>query len=407
MARREEPKWIAARRSGRRWAFRPCLPLERRADSFWTSPSGRGREPMPGRAILKSFLNSPMSFVMLRHPCFALLIAIAASVLLTARARADLVWTPEGGWQLEGGALSGLAETEGHNAIDLMNKGRAAEEKGSYRTALRNYAKVVKKYPNSIWAPEALYRSAHLHLRRKEYFKAFDDYQGIISKYPSTNRFNEIIGEQYRIATALLNGARNHFFFALIPGLTNREKGIQYCEQIVLNAPYNTYSPLALIESSSGQRRAGNIAEAIDALDRFINNYPQNIMAPNAYLGLAKLNALLVDGPDYDQAATNEAITYYQDFMILFPGDHNIGVAEKGLAEMKTMLAESKITMADFYFYKRSNFVAARVFYNEAITSYPDSDVANLAKKRLRAVEAAAEKAKSSPSSRKKFLGIF
>jgi outer membrane protein assembly factor BamD len=347
-----------------------------------------------------------MPFVVLRHLCFAL-IAMAASVLLTTRARADLVWTPEEGWQLEGGTLSGLAETEGRNAIDLMNKGRVAEEKGSSGTALRDYAKVVKKYPNSIWAAEALYRSAHLRILRKQYYKAFEAYQLIIGKYPSTKRFDEIIGAQYRIAAALLNGARNHFFFALIPGFTNRQRGVEYCEQIVLNAPYNTYAPLALMESAHGQHRIGNIDEAIDALDRFINNYPQNIMAPDAYLNLAQMNAALVDGPNYDQASTKEAITYYQDFMILFPGDHNIGVAEKGLADMKQTLAESKIKMADFYFYKRSNFVAARVFYNEAITSYPDSDVANLARKRLTDVEAAAVKAKNSPSAGKKFLGIF
>jgi outer membrane protein assembly factor BamD len=347
-----------------------------------------------------------MPFVALRYLCFAL-IAIAASVLLTTRARADLVWTPQEGWQLEGGALSGLAETEGHNAIDLMNKGRAAEEKHNYGTALRHYGKVVKKYPNSIWAPEALYRSANLRLLRRQYYKAFDDYQVIIGKYPSTKRFDEIIGKQYHIATILLNGGRNHFFFALIPGFTNRERGVQYCEQVVLNAPYNTYAPLALMESASGQRKAGNIEEAIDALDRFINDYPQNILAPDAYLRLAQMNAALVDGPSYDQASTKEAITYYQDFMILFPGDHNIGAAETGLAEMKQTLAESKIKMADFYFYKRSNFVAARVFYNEAITSYPDSDVANLAKKRLAEVETAATKAKNSPVSKKRILGIF
>ncbi|HXC01318.1 MAG TPA: tetratricopeptide repeat protein [Opitutaceae bacterium] len=347
-----------------------------------------------------------MPFVVLRNLCFTL-IAIAASVLLTAHARADLVWTPEGGWQLEGGVLSGLAETEGRNAIDLMNKGRAAEEKGHYSTAISYYTKAVKKYPNSIWAPEALYRTAHLRFLRKQYYKAFDDYQRIIGTYPNTKRFDEIIGRQYHIATILLNGGRNHFFFALIPGFTNREKGVEDCEQVVLNAPYNTYSPLALLESASGQRRAGNIEEAIDALDRFINSYPQNIMAPDAYLKLAQMNAALVDGPDYDQASTKEAITYYQDFMILFPGDHNIGVAEQGLSDMKQTLAESKIKMADFYFYKRSNFVAARVFYNEAITSYPDSNVATLAKKRLAAVEAAAEKARNSPAPKKKFLGVF
>jgi outer membrane protein assembly factor BamD len=76
--------------------------------------------------------------------------------------------------------------------------------------------------------------------------------------------------------------------------------------------------------------------------------------------------------------------------MLLFPGDSNIGTAEKGLDGMKTMLAESKMRMADFYFYKRSNYKAARVFYNEAITAYPESAIAARAKARLTEVEAKA-----------------
>ena len=40
---------------------------------------------------------------------------------------------------------------------------------------------------------------------------------------------------------------------------------------------------------------------------------------------------------------------------------------------MKTILAQSKIYIGDYYFYKRVNFAAAKVFYNEAITAFPDS----------------------------------
>ena len=102
-----------------------------------------------------------------------------------------------------------------------------------------------------------------------------------------------------------------------------------------------------------------------------------------------------VDGPYYDQASTKEAITYFTDFMLLYPSDGNVAGAEKGLDGMKTMLAESKLKMGDFYFYKRDNFRAARVFYNEAITAYPESAVANRAKARL--AEVAAKESKLTP----------
>ena len=111
-------------------------------------------------------------------------------------------------------------------------------------------------------------------------------------------------------------------------------------------------------------------------------------------------------GPDYDQGSTREAITYFEDFMLQFPQDPNIPAADKGLRDMKETLAQSKIIIADFYFYKRDNYAAARVFYNEAITIYPDSPTAATARTRLATVDAAEAKAKVS-GPRRKFLGIF
>lgn len=313
---------------------------------------------------------------------------LSLSCLLTSVSRADLVWTPGSGWRVEGGALSGLAGADGRKALDLMNDARASEEKGSRRSAIRTYAKVAKNYPNSIYAPEALYRSAHLRLAGRDYQKAFDDFQGVVGRYPNTKRFNEIIGEQYRIASALLDGARGRILFGLLPGFTARDKALEYFETILANAPYSDYAPLSLMNIARGHQKLNQIEDAIDALDRMINNYPQSLLAPDAYLKLGQTHATLVDGPYYDQGATKEAITYFTDFMLLFPSDSGVAAAEKGLDNMKNMLAESKMKIGDFYFYKRDNFTAAKVFYNEAITSYPESPIAKRAKARLVDVEA-------------------
>ncbi len=322
----------------------------------------------------------------------ALSFLFAVLCLLTTAARADLVWTKQTGWRVEGGALSGLAGVEGRNALDQMNKARADEEDGSARSAIRAYTRIAKRYPNSIYAPEALYRSARLRLSRKDYAKAFEDFQQVLGRYPNTPRFNEIIGEQYRIASAMLDGARGRMLFGLLPGFTQRDKAIEFFETILVNAPYSDYAPLSLMNIARGHQRLGNIEHAIDALDRMINSYSQSLLAPDAYLKLAQTHASLVDGPYYDQGSTQESITYFTDFMLLFPSDTNIAAAEKGLDGMKTMLAESKMKIADFYFYKRSNIKAARVFYNEAITAYPESAIAARAKSRLTEVEARAAK---------------
>ena len=81
-----------------------------------------------------------------------------------------------------------------------------------------------------------------------------------------------------------------------------------------------------------------------------------------------------------------------------------LALKASGLDSMKVMLAESKMKIGDFYFYKRDNFTAAKVFYNEAITSYPESPIAARAKLRLADVEAKAtgKKVEGQPDAPKK-----
>jgi outer membrane protein assembly factor BamD len=318
------------------------------------------------------------------------LAAVTGLLLVPARLAADLVWTPQGGWKVEGGALAGLGGEEGRNALDIMNKARAAEEAGKSREARKLYQSITKKYPNSVFAPEAIYRAGSIYQKNEQFYKAFDTYQGMLARYPSSEKFIQVIGEQYRIASQLFEGKRSRIW-GIFPGFRNREKALEYFETIVATAPYSDYAPLALMNAARGYKQINEIPAAIDALDRMINTYPRSVLTPDAYLKIAQTHASLVDGPYYDQASTKEAITYYEDYMILFPGDTGMATAEKGLDEMKTVLAKSKLTIADYYLKYRRNYKGAKVFYNEAITVYPDSDIAAQARTKLVEVDAKLE----------------
>ena len=352
-----------------------------------------------------------LHFSMRRLSAFFLL---ALFVALSANMRAELVWTPGEGWRIEGGALSGLVGADARNALEIMNSGRAAEEAGNLRTALRAYKKVAKNYPNSIYAPESFYRSAHIFLKRRQLYKGFESFQQIMTRYPNSDRFNEVLGEQYRIATRLMEGERN-FNWGWLPSFKSRERAITYYEWVIANAPYSDYAPLALMSVAKLHRRLNNTPYAIDALDRLINNYSQSLLAPDAYLELAKTHASLVDGPQYDQESTREAITYFEDFMILFAEDDGLPEAQTGLDEMRTVFAESKMILADYYLKYRKNYKGARVFYNEAITDFPNSAVAQRAREKLDIIDARETELESqrdangptSPAKRKKFLGLF
>ncbi len=333
------------------------------------------------------------------HRC-AVLLAVIMLLSLPVRLAADLVWTPAGGWKIEGGVTSGLSGKDATAALDLMNQARAEEEQTSYFSALRDYKRITNDYPSSIYAPEAYYRMATIRIAREQYVKAFKAFQEIVSRYPGTPRFNEVIGRQFRLACDLLDGVRGRNWLG-ISTFRNREASVGFFEQIVTNAPYGEYAPLALMCAARAHQYLHDPEEAIDALDRMINTYPKSVLASGAYLRSAQVHASIVQGPHYDQSSTKEAITYFEDFMILFPGDANIAVAEKGLADMKEMLAESKIKIGDYYLQHRENYKAAKVFYNEAITDYPDSPVAGRARAQLVKVDALLaeqEKAAAAPA---------
>ena len=66
-------------------------------------------------------------------------------------ARADLVWTKDRGWQIQGGVLAnvfGDAEKVG-NALEAMNAAKAAQDEGEYRRAVAYYNIIVSEYPES------------------------------------------------------------------------------------------------------------------------------------------------------------------------------------------------------------------------------------------------------------------
>ena len=134
--------------------------------------------------------------------------------------------------------------------------------------------------------------------------------------------------------------------------------------------------------------KTGDTENAIDALDRLINYYPQSTLAPNAYFNLAQIYADLVKGYAYDQGSTRRAISYYEDFLILFPSSIYAGEVQANLKKMENLLAKSRLDLGDFYYYYRSNTTAALVFYNEAITTAPDSDSAKEARLRIEDIEA-------------------
>lgn len=317
---------------------------------------------------------------------FAVSLVLPASVAL-----AESVYDTETDPQVEE-AVAARAIDDGKlaEAISLMNAAQEAEEADRIGRAIRLYRRVTRRYATTAVAPDAHYQLAELHMRRRQWDRAFSNLQEIVDSFPDFPRFNDVIERQYKIATALRDGARLRLFW-IVPGFRSTTLAVEYYTRIVGNAPHTELAPRSLLHAARLEAQRGRLDEAIDLFDRFVNEYPDHELAPDAYLELAAAFSTQVQGPEHDQGATRESISYYEDFTILHQEHARVGEAEEGLARMHDLLAESRVALGDFYFRYRRNFHAARVFYNEAITIAPDSPSAEKARMRLEEVDRRAE----------------
>ncbi|CAA6695387.1 MULTISPECIES: outer membrane protein assembly factor BamD [unclassified Lentimonas] len=272
-------------------------------------------------------------------------------------------------------------------AAKLLAVAKEKYDAGNLSSARRTLKKIIKKYPASNSSAEALMLRANIYMEQERWTKGFDDLQDVIVKHADYPNFDRVIADQFDCATALMEGARGRILW-VFPGFKQYGTSAKQFEQIVLNAPYNDYAPLALMNVALVSEKTGESEQAIDALDRLINYYPQSMLAPDAYYNLAQTYSDLVQSHEYDQGSTRRAISYYEDFLILFPASNYTGEVEANLKNMENQLASSRLYIGDFYYYYRNNNTAALVFYNEAITTEPDSDAAEEAALRIADIEA-------------------
>ncbi|PJA44614.1 MAG: outer membrane protein assembly factor BamD [Verrucomicrobia bacterium CG_4_9_14_3_um_filter_43_20] len=319
----------------------------------------------------------------MRHKIILVSFLICSNALL-----ADLVWTPETGWKAEGGLTERFLgeEITARHGLDAMNLAKEEQEKGNDLAALNLYKKVYTEYSTSLLAPEALYQSSIILKNRHQFAEAFKKLQLIITRYPEYPKFNQVIEEEFEIASLLQKG-RRPYYWGIIPGFRDYDAAIEYFESIVTNAPFSKYAPMALMNIAVLAQEHKKPEDSIDALDRLINDYPKSDLAPDAYLTLGDVYADLVRGPSYDQGYTKEAIATYEDFLILFPNHARVKEVEDKLAHMRDIEARSKLELGDFYYYYRNNPKAALVYYNETITVEPNSPAAATAKERIELIK--------------------
>ncbi len=309
--------------------------------------------------------------------------AISAAAFLLASASqlpAPLVWS-ENTWRYE---KEGEEVASASSAEAQLAASKSYEDAGQAGRAISSYRAVVRRFPKSEAAPHALFRAAALLEGQKELMSAYDALNELVEKYPRSDKFNEALEAQFRIASQFLEGEKLKLLG--VPTVPSMSRAAEMFESILKAGPYSRIAPAAQFNLGLAYEKAGRVPEAILAYENVVDLHPNSEFADDAFyqIGYVWMNA--ARGTEYDQGATQRAVEAFQEFAILYPNSDKVPQAMENLGRLESNKSAGSFSVAQFYD-KQKNYTAAAIYYKLVLEQQPGSPDAEKAAKRLAEIE--------------------
>jgi len=253
----------------------------------------------------------------------------------------------------------------------------------SYEESKREFSKLLKSYPKSAEAAESYYYIGLINEAQGNIYEAYQSYQKIIDKYPFSERIQELIEKEYKIAERFMSGEKR---MALGVTLPVENPALEIFAKVVENSTYGPLAAKSQYKLGLVLKGLGRYYEAEDAFNKVISGYPDSEWVKAAKFQIAACRGLVSRGPDYDQGATKEAKDKFEEFLRENPDAVLSGDAEKNINDLREKEAESSLNIARFY-EKQGDYKAARVYYEDLIANYPGSKWSDKAQARIEFME--------------------
>jgi len=303
------------------------------------------------------------------------LAGLLALALATSLAPAELVWRPGEGWSDESGG--DVSASSSRDQLDLAHK---LEAQGDRDRALKAYKALLRRWPLSFFAPEAQYRVGKILEDEGDFYNAFQAFQKMVTKYPSSDYFAQALSEQYRIANLYLAGEPQRIW--KIPVGPSMVRTIEMYNRIIKNAPYGDYAPQCQFNIGLADEKQRKFTDAVDAYQLVLDNYPTSSVAADAQyqIGYAWMKSSLTG--DYDMGAAKKAVDAFQDYLVRYPSSDKAVQAQENIRRLSQKETQGAFDIAKFYETQHQTR-AAFIYYNEVLREDPTSEQAALAKKRI------------------------
>jgi len=143
---------------------------------------------------------------------------------------------------------------------------------------------------------------------------------------------------------------------------------------IIIQDPASEYADDAQFYLGESHFRNGEYLLAAFQFNRLRTTFPNSPFYRRALFRTAEAYGRSSPGFERDQSDTKTAITQYESFLRLYPGDSLAPSARAQIAELRTKLALKEFSVAEQY-WKMEEYRAALIYYDRVIELYADTDL--------------------------------
>src|SRR3989338_7943149 len=158
----------------------------------------------------------------------------------------------------------------------------------NYEEAKREFKKVLKSFPKSFEASESQYYLGLIEEAQGNLYEAYKAYQKVVDKYPFSERIQEIIEREVKIADTFMSGEKRKSLGMALPV---ENPAIEIFSKVVENSTYGPWAPQAQYKLGLVLKGLLRYYEAEEAFNKVISSYPDSQWAEAAKFQLATTRA--------------------------------------------------------------------------------------------------------------------
>ncbi len=304
---------------------------------------------------------------------------VLAGVLLAAAPIADAqwVWTPQTGRWVNAKRLpKETAELQIEYTRSLMVA-------GDYKKALRETQKFVEFYGEAPEADENQFLRGEIKLAMDDYMDAAKEFQQVITGYPESDLFDDVIAKQYEIGDRFYALGEKRLgdeewykfrFFRKKPF----KQAIEVYSMVIENQPFTAAAAEAQYKVGLCHYTREEYQEAAFEYRRVVEDYAGSDWVDEAAYGLAMCYYGESMPPAYDQSPSYLTVEAIDIFKERYPSDARVAELEPKRTEMVENIAEQRFETGKFY-ERRRMFDSARIYYQLVVEEFPGTEAASKA----------------------------